>query len=154
MKFFGWNNATPWTEGNLFGNNTSLDLPDYRPGTPKGGIMNSEGLLVKEQTKNGKYRICAIGDLIITNAKGLQRHIDQAIESGSSDVVIDLSEIEYIDSFGIGVVVKTKSEVDKRKGTLLVVVNPTLFNLFEKCHLDDYIDLEVREKPTEEPVEE
>jgi len=26
-----------------------------------------------------------------------------------------------------------------------VIVNPTLMTLFEKCHLDDYIDLEVSE---------
>ncbi len=107
--------------------------------------MNAEGLLIKEHNKNGTYQISAIGDLIITNAKGFQRHIDQAIEKGTTDIIIDLSKVEYIDSFGIGVVVKTKSEIDKKKGRLRVFVNQTLLNLFEKCHLDDYIDLELQE---------
>jgi len=107
--------------------------------------MSSEGLIVKETKMDECFQISAIGDLIITNAKGLQRHIDKAIADGMTDIILNLTQIDYIDSFGIGVVVKTKSEIDKRKGRLKVIVNPTLMTLFEKCHLDDYIDLEVSE---------
>ena len=52
-------------------------------------------------------------------------------------------EVNYIDRFGIGVIVNTKSQVDKKKGRFKVLVNPVLMNLFEKCHLDEYIDLEL-----------
>ncbi len=113
--------------------------------------MTNEGLLVTEQKQEKKYRVNVIGDLIITNAGGLQRRIDKALDEGFTEITIDLSGIEYIDSFGIGVIVKTKSDTDRVKGRLRVVVNATLHYLFEKCHLDDYIDLELEEKTEESP---
>lgn len=87
--------------------------------------------------------IRAKGDLIITNANQMQDVIDEAIQQGHTEIHLDLTGIQYIDSFGIGVVVKTKTEIDKRKGRLIVQVNPTLQELFAKCHLDDYIELDV-----------
>lgn len=107
--------------------------------------MPQEALFVREHRCENAYRVSATGDLIITNARGLQKHIDQALSDGVDDITVDLTGIQYIDSFGIGVIVKTKSEVDKVKGFLRVIVNPTLQNLFQKCHLDDYIDLELTE---------
>jgi anti-anti-sigma factor len=107
----------------------------------EGAIMQADGLLIKEKHDIDLHHISAIGDLIITNAQVLQRFIDQALKEGAQNITLDFSKIHYIDSFGIGVVVKTKSEVDKKKGRFRVVVNPTLQNLFQKCHLDEYIDL-------------
>ncbi len=111
--------------------------------------MVNEGLLITDEWQDEVFEISANGDLIITNAKLLQRHIDKAIQEGARDIILNLRYIQYIDSFGIGVIVKTKAEVDKKKGSLRVLVNPTLQNLFEKCHLDDYIDLELVEEETE-----
>lgn len=102
----------------------------------------NEKLQLEIQYQNGGVCIKAIGDLIITNANQLQSKLDETIEAGTAVVTLDLSRVDYIDSFGIGVVVKSKSEVDKRQGRFKVVVNPSLQNLFHKCHLDDYIDLE------------
>ncbi len=107
--------------------------------------MNADNLQITEQQLDDFLEIQVAGDLIITNAKSLQRHIDKAIEENQYDQILNLSKIDYIDSFGIGVVVKTKSEIDKKKGRLRVVVNPTLMSLFEKCHLDDYIELQLEE---------
>ena len=116
--------------------------------------MQAEGLLIQEKRENDLHRIIAIGDLIITNAQGLQRHIDQAIKDGATNILLDFSRIQYIDSFGIGVVVKSKSEVDKKKGRFRVIVNETLMKLFEKCHLDEYIDLQNQEDQDSDAEEE
>lgn len=108
--------------------------------------MKPEGLFIQERRDQEHYLIKVIGDLIITNAKGLQRHIDKAFAEGAREITLDLSRIDYIDSFGIGVVVKTKYMVDEKKGRLKVIANPTLQNLFRKCHLDDYFDVRVKDK--------
>jgi|SRR5690606_12550014 anti-anti-sigma factor len=105
--------------------------------------MSPTELDIKEFKEDQIYRISAAGDLIITNARTLQNRIDHALQEGASYVTINLCDIQYIDSFGIGVIVKTKSDVDKKQGNLRVQVNPTLYTLFEKCHLDDYIHLEM-----------
>lgn len=98
---------------------------------------------LETQQENGELFIRAEGDVIISNANQLQTKIDESIENGSSIVTLDLSKVDYIDSFGIGVVVKTKSEIDKKHGRFRVIVSETLQTLFHKCHLDDYIDLEI-----------
>src|SRR3990167_6377861 len=117
-------------------------------------LMNLERLRLVEHRDNGDYRISASGDLIISNADRLQSRIDQAIKAGSTFIILDLSGVAYIDSFGIGVVIKTKSEIDKKRGRLRVIVSPTIHTLFEKCHLDDYIDLELKPIEGEEAAEE
>jgi anti-anti-sigma factor len=104
-------------------------------------MMTQTDLEIQEHTEDQDYMIRAVGDLIITNARVLQKHIDTALNQGASNVTINLREIQYIDSFGIGVIIKTKSDLDKKQGILRVLVNPTLYALFEKCHLDDYINL-------------
>lgn len=109
-----------------------------------------EGLNITEERANGIYRVTINGDLLITNANDLQNQLDNAVKAGISEIIIDMQKVNYIDSFGIGVVVKTKSQVDKKKGWLKVLVNPVLMNLFEKCHLDEYIDLEIVEEEISE----
>lgn len=104
-----------------------------------------EKIQLEVQQQNGGVCIRASGDLIITNANHLQTKLDETIADGTTILTLDLSRVEYIDSFGIGVVVKSKSEIDKRQGRFKVIVNPSLHNLFHKCHLDDYIDLVIAE---------
>ncbi len=113
--------------------------------------MTIDKLQVQHEKENEYEKICAFGDLIISNAKVLQKEIDQTLDDGGINLIINLAGVDYIDSFGIGVIVKTKTEIDKKKGRLRVLVNETLMKLFEKCHLDDYIDLELDEtNPPEE----
>jgi anti-anti-sigma factor len=100
-------------------------------------------LKIIEESLEDSFQISAAGDLIITNANQLQTKIDNAIHNGITRLLLDLTNIQYIDSFGIGVIVKTKTEIDKKKGSLTVFVKPELKTLFQKCHLDDYINLEV-----------
>ncbi len=103
--------------------------------------MNDQ-MIVKTEPYNEGIKISAVGDVIISNASTLQCTIDKAVGDGATAITLDLSQVNYIDSFGIGVVVKTKSEVDKLQGRFKVIVSDTLQTLFEKCHLDDYVDLE------------
>lgn len=105
--------------------------------------MNLKQLTLSEKRGESDYRLMAEGDVIISNAGRLQACLDRALEDGANPVLLDLSGVDYIDSFGIGVVVKTKAEMDKRKGRFRVLVNRTILTLFEKCHLDDYIELEL-----------
>ena len=75
----------------------------------------NEGIEIQTQVNNGHFLISAKGDLILTNADTLQTRIDQAIKDGMVTITLDLSQVDYIDSFGIGVVVKTKSEIELKK---------------------------------------
>ena len=104
--------------------------------------MNPEGLVVREEQEAQQARLAVTGDILISNAGGLQRHINAVIERGASDVTLDLTAVQYMDSFGIGVVVQTQSALDAQQGSRFrVVANEQLIALFHKSHLDGYIKI-------------
>lgn len=109
--------------------------------------MAFEGLLIKQHKENDTLILSVIGDVLISNAGGLQRHLDEAIGSGAQTIVLDMSGVGYIDSFGVGVVVETQSKIDEHKVRFRVVLNPTLSRIFQKSHLDEYIEISVKGPP-------
>jgi len=104
----------------------------------------TDELVIQKNEVDGVNVFVVSGDLIITSAKGLQKEVEKSILEGKNKIVFDFISIDYIDAFGIGVVVKTQSEVEKRKGKFAIILNQTLFELFEKCHLDDYLQVFIR----------
>ncbi len=112
--------------------------------------MATEGVLVTQQRENGSLLLTVVGDVLIVNAAGLQRHLDEAIESDAERVTLDMSGVGYIDSFGVGVVVKTQSEIDKRHKRFKVLVNEALSRIFQKSHLDAYIDISIKDQSADE----
>jgi len=107
--------------------------------------MATEGVLVTEQRENDSLLLTVVGDVLILNAAGLERRLDQALESDAARITLDMSGVGYIDSFGVGVVVKTQSKIDKVHKRFKVLVNETLSRIFQKSHLDAYIDISVKE---------
>ncbi|MFH1737399.1 MAG: STAS domain-containing protein [bacterium] len=106
--------------------------------------MSTEGILVKEHREDGNFILTVMGDVLISNAAGLERHLDDAIASGAQTITLDISGVGYMDSFGIGVVVQTQSKVDDRHSRFRVLVNEPLSRVFFKSHLDQYIDISVK----------
>ena len=70
--------------------------------------------------------ICTVhvtGEVDVSNADELRSALDRALASGASAVEVDLAEVPYIDSTGIGVLVGTSQRAaDAAKS--LAVVNP------------------------------
>ena len=84
--------------------------------------MATEGVLVTEQRENDSLLLTVVGDVLILNAAGLERRLDQALESDAARITLD--------------------KVHKR---FKVLVNETLSRIFQKSHLDAYIDISVKE---------
>lgn len=60
------------------------------------------------------------GQLDISNASTLERALTRALSDGASSVVFDLTGLEFMDSAGISVLVRARSEVEQVR-----VRNPT-----------------------------
>ncbi len=104
--------------------------------------MNMEGLVIRESAAQSGVTLRLMGDIIISNAGELQRHINAAIDRGVSDLTLDLAAVEYIDSFGIGVIIQTQSNLDTQPdGRLRVFANKRLLSVFQQSNLDGYIDI-------------
>ena len=106
--------------------------------------MAAKGLLIKEHREGDLVTVSVIGDLLITNADGLKRHLDRVIADGVRTLILDMSGVGYIDSFGVGVVVETQSLVDEQHGRFRVLVNETISRIFLKSHLDGYVDIALK----------
>ena len=102
-------------------------------------------LTIDHTVKDGVNVLTMTGRMTMMTCKDLQNYVDTTIKEGSN-IIFNLVGIENdgIDSFGIGVVVKTKVILDKKKGQFKVIVNKSIERLFRKCRLNEYIILELR----------
>jgi anti-sigma B factor antagonist len=77
------------------------------------------------------------GDLDIAAAPAFAAALDDAIDSGRTRLVIDLSRVRFMDSTAIHVVVAAARELRQRLGKLaLVAADPNVRRLVELTRLD------------------
>jgi len=81
--------------------------------------------------------ISAAGDLDVAGAPELRQAVVSAVADGRRRLVLDLSGLDFIDSFGLGVVVGALKRTRQRGGDLrLVCRTPRIRRVFELCDLD------------------
>jgi anti-anti-sigma factor len=56
-----------------------------------------------DRRSSGRVVVTVTGEIDLTNAAELDRGLDEAAASGSLDVVVDLSRVDYMDSQGLRV---------------------------------------------------
>lgn len=83
------------------------------------------------------------GDLDINSVETFKDDIFEKYENVDKDVIIDLKDLEYIDSTGIGAIMTVYNEV-KRKGKTLTVknANRNIAKLFKITELDKIFNME------------
>ncbi|MDQ7032668.1 MAG: STAS domain-containing protein [Desulfonauticus sp.] len=82
-----------------------------------------EKLLVEKN--NEVYLVKIVGELEIDSVEKLKPKLEAVIESDRNILAIDLSEITFMDSTGIGFLVALNNKL-KRKGKKLVLVKPSV----------------------------
>ena len=88
------------------------------------------------------------GDLDLFTAPELKQRLTEAIEGGTTRVVVDLDEATSIDSTTLGVLIAAVKRLRLRDGGLAVVCNdPTIARTFEITGLDEVFGvLDTREE--------
>ena len=82
------------------------------------------------------------GDLDVVGAPDLRQAVVAAVAEGSRLLALDLSELDFVDSFGIGAVVGALKRLRQRGGDLAVVCpSPRIRRVFEICDLDRILAL-------------
>lgn len=91
-----------------------------------------------ETSCEGPWSVTAVGgDLDVVGGPELRQHLMALISGGSSRLVLDLSGVDFIDSFGLGVIVGALKRTRLLDGDLRVVVPvPRIRRVFEVCDLD------------------
>ncbi len=66
------------------------------------------------------YRVVARGEVDIATAPQLKIAFDNAINDGALLVILDASQIEFLDSSGLRVIVNTSNRLSEEGGRLLI----------------------------------
>jgi len=107
--------------------------------------------LTEEDLDERTHVIAVRGEIHVTTAPEFSRRLNEAIARGKTSVVLDLSQVEFIDSTGLSVLLNGLRRVTRQRGRMaLVCTNPTVLRLFEITRLDTTFDIHAtREKALE-----
>ena len=94
---------------------------------PGPGMMGGKGMaLIINSVNNTETRVWEFtvgGEIDISNAKDLKAKLEASLAEARQSIALDLSELKYIDSTGLGVIIGVYSAI-KKDGLSVKVVNP------------------------------
>jgi anti-sigma B factor antagonist len=83
------------------------------------------------------------GEIHVSTAKEFAERLDEAMAADAASIVLDLTEVSFIDSTGLTVLLNGLRSVTLRGGHLaLAISNPTVLRLFEITRLDTTFDIQ------------
>jgi anti-sigma B factor antagonist len=82
------------------------------------------------------------GEIHASTAPEFSERLNQAIATGKTGVILDLTGVEFIDSTGLSVLLNGLRRVTRVRGTMvLACANPTVLRLFEITKLDSTFEI-------------
>jgi anti-sigma B factor antagonist len=88
------------------------------------------------------HLISVRGEVHVSTAPEFSERLNDAIAGGKTGVIIDMTQVDFIDSTGLSVLLNALRRVTRQQGTLsLAVSNPTVLRLFEITRLDSTFDI-------------
>ena len=101
------------------------------------------GIQLTEETFGPSGLVVSVsGELDIATAPVLRDHLTAAIEAGKHRIVIDLADIDFVDSIALATIVHAKKELPPH-GRLALAVDPSSYVMliFESGGLTKVLDL-------------
>jgi anti-sigma B factor antagonist len=82
------------------------------------------------------------GNIIAIAARELRQRMQQMIDSGVTNLIVDMREVELVDSTGIGVLIGIQNNLKLKNGTLkLINVSDDIQKMFRIMRLDKHIEI-------------
>ena len=79
---------------------------------------------IRSSRSEGTARLELHGELDIGTAPQLEEAVEQALDDGCRELVLDLAPTTLLDSSGLGALVRAAREVDARKARMAVLSPP------------------------------
>jgi anti-sigma B factor antagonist len=83
--------------------------------------MPSEFAITEQGPEAGHHVIAVRGEIDLFTAPDLKQALTEAIEGGAHRVVLDLSEVSFLDSTALGVLIGAVKRLRSRSGALAIV---------------------------------
>ena len=97
----------------------------------RGGFQQRQGCLVFHFT----------GQLDAYSEKQFLTYVDDVLQANSSSVVIDLSNIDFLDSSGLGALVQTAKQCNRAKRSFVLVGNARVVQTVRLVRLEEFLHL-------------
>lgn len=90
---------------------------------------------------NGITIVYFFGDLDLYNAPELKEFIMSLIENNKIKIIINMKEVTYIDSSGIGVLITTLTKIKQKNGAMKISsLSSSVKKVFELTKLTSFFD--------------
>ena len=98
---------------------------------------NDMNLSIDRGTHQGVDVIVIIGEIDLYSASALKETVYEVLDSGASNLIMDMTALEFMDSSGLGVLVGALKRVRSTGGSLWLVCNrDNLLKVFKLTGLD------------------
>lgn len=92
---------------------------------------------VNRQDQDGRCRIRVKGEIDLYSSPDLRAAITAAVPNSQNGVVVDLSEVEYMDSSGVATLVEgLRAAMEKNIGYVLLSPSPSVLKVLQLSRLD------------------
>lgn len=96
-----------------------------------------------KDSKNPTLKIVYIfGEVDVYTSMELKKVLNELIENGKNKFVIDLKEVSYMDSSGLGILVHTLKKSRESKGNLKIInLSKNIKKIFELTRLTKFFEI-------------
>ena len=104
----------------------------------------ADGTLVVRMDRDGDSQVIALcGELDLANAATAERALDSCLEDGASSVIVDMRELEFIDSTGIALLVAAlgRDDADAKRVRFVPSASPAVSRVLELTGLAERLPL-------------
>jgi anti-anti-sigma factor len=96
----------------------------------------------REQVDERTDVVAARGEVDIATVPRLRELVGESLDANKQHVVLDLTEVPFIDSVAVDLLVKTNMEMRERGGRFVIVcTEPAIRRLMTTVGLDNILDL-------------
>ena len=99
-------------------------------------------MIIKSEERGTYFFVQIKGGFIARHILTARKTIEQAIEIGHTRIVLDLSEVEFLDSMGIGLMVNLNKRLKENSGRF-IVINPSdvAWDIIEVSGTENYVQI-------------
>jgi anti-sigma B factor antagonist len=117
-----------------------LTLSAYNDPAPLEATFGT--IRVRSRAAGRRTTVAVGGEVDLASVGVLRAGISAALDSGATELWIDLSDTEFIDSSGLHLLIETQSEVKRRRRRMAIVCPPgRIRRVFELSGLADVLPL-------------
>jgi anti-sigma B factor antagonist len=82
------------------------------------------------------WKLTLAGDLDYGECAAFRMNIDRILKSAPPAAIVDLSDVEYLDSSGLGLLLSLSKEYGQSGGKLVLITNETVDNILSLTRLN------------------